>query len=112
MERLEARIESAQRLGSDDYLVTFLIFMWTPEHDAPREFIYRAKVDIESRNMEPIDELRECFDVYHRLEFSDGLNPRLRRQWETASWVDGIVDILFRSHLLIPWSTEGPSEIR
>ena len=55
--------------------------------------------------MTPKDDLQECFDVHHKYEYSDGLNPRLRRQWKTASLMDGIVDLLFKSRLLIRWAT-------
>lgn len=107
MEQLEARLEFIQQVADDRYLASISVSTGLPQQDLGRrdQRLYRMEVDVEESTMTPKDDLQKCFEVYHRFEFSDGLNPRLRRQWKTASLVDGIVDILFKSHLLIPWSS-------
>jgi hypothetical protein len=107
MEKLEARLESIQRVTGDRYLVTVWVSTcWPPEESVWRdERLYRLEIELEGTAMTPKDDLQDCFDVHHRFEYSDGLNPRLRRQWKTASLIDGIVDIIFKSRLLIPWSS-------
>lgn len=106
MEQLEARIESIQRIASDRHLMTISVSTAWPQGESVLrdERWYRLEIDLEERAMTPKDDLQDCFDVHHRFEYSDGLNPRLRRQWKTASLVDGVVDLLFSSRLLIPWS--------
>ncbi len=106
MEQLEARLESIQRVAGDRYLVTVLVSTHSPLQDFGwhDQRLYRMEVDVEQSTMTPKDDLQDCFDVHHNFEYSDGLNPRLRRQWKTASLVDGIVDIVFKSRLLVPWS--------
>ncbi|MGH7826435.1 MAG: hypothetical protein ACREQ7_14825 [Candidatus Binatia bacterium] len=105
MEQLEAQLESIQRVAGDRYVVVVSVSTRPPEGTGrPDERLYRMEVDVEGSSMTPKDDLQECFDVYHKFEYDDGLNPRLRRQWKTASLVDGVVDLLFKSRLLIPWS--------
>jgi hypothetical protein len=115
MEQLEARLESVQRVTGDRYIVAVSVStLWPQEEYVWRdERLYRLEIDLEGSAMTPKDDLQDCFDVHHRFEYSDGLNPRLRRQWKTASLVDGIVDIVFKSRLLIRWSSSprsGPEE--
>ena len=111
MEQLEARLESIQRVDGDLYLATISVSTDSPHADfkRPDHRLYRLEIDVDGRAMTPKDELQECFDVHHEFEYSDGLNPKLRRQWKTASLIDGIVDILFKSHLLQPMGIEERS---
>ena len=53
--------------------------------------------------MKPLGDLQEAFDVHHRFEYDDNLNPTLRRQWRTASLADQIVSCLFESRALSAW---------
>jgi hypothetical protein len=108
MEQLEARIESIQRIAGDRYLMTVSVSTcWPPEESVWRDQkLYRLEIDLESSAMTPKDDLQDCFDAHHKFEYSDGLNPKLQRQWKTASLVDGIVDIVFKSHLLQPMGIE------
>jgi hypothetical protein len=106
MEHLEARLESIERIEGDLYVATVSVSTHWP-YETPRQpdrRLYTLEIDLERRSMKPRGELQECFDVHYRFEHSHGLNPKLRRQWKTASLVDAIVDLLFRSRLLIPWS--------
>lgn len=112
MEQLEARLESIQRVDGDLYLVTISVSTDLPREafGRPDQRFYRLEIDVDGSTMTPKEDLQECFDVHHKFEYSDGLNPRLRRQWKTASLIDGIVDLLFKSHLLIPWSISPAAE--
>jgi hypothetical protein len=100
MEQMEARVESIHRVASDRYIVTVSVSTGSPPEESlwRDQRLYRLEIDLEESTMTPKDDLQDYFDVYHRFEYSDGLNPRLRRQWKTASLVDGIVDIVFKSH--------------
>ncbi len=46
------------------------------------------------------DEINEIMDVYHEYEFSNNLNPTLRRQWKTGNLVDEIAYRLISSGIL------------
>lgn len=107
MEQLEARLESIQRVDGDLYLVTISVTTDWPHENSrpPDQRLFSLVIDLDQRSMTPQDDLQEYFDVHYKFETSDGLNPRLRRQWKTASLVDGIVDIIFKSRLLIRWAT-------
>ena len=41
-------------------------------------------------------ELEECFSIYNKYEYSENLNPRLRRQWKTANIVDNLTAFFFK----------------
>ncbi|MDX9694650.1 MAG: hypothetical protein RBT49_02565 [Bacteroidales bacterium] len=45
-------------------------------------------------------EINEIMNVYHKYEFSDNLNPTLRRMWKTGSLIDNIVYKLINTGIL------------
>ncbi len=106
MEQLEARPESLQGIEGDAYLATISVSTDWPYdiRNRPDKRLYTLEIDVERQTMTPKDKLQECFDVHHKFEYSYGLNPKLRRQWKTTSLIDGIVDRIFKSRLLIDWS--------
>jgi hypothetical protein len=56
-------------------------------------------LDSGKRSMTPKGLLQKAFDVHHQYEYSDDLNPTLRRQWRTACLADHIVNSLFPRRL-------------
>ena len=51
--------------------------------------------------MTPIDkELIDAMDIYSKYEYPHNLNPRLRRQWHTATLVDNLTVMLMRHFFL------------
>ena len=40
-------------------------------------------------------ELQDYFEVYGKYEYSDNLNPTLRRQWKTANIIDNLTSYFF-----------------
>lgn len=40
-------------------------------------------------------QLQDFFEVYNKYEYSDNLNPTLRRQWKTANIIDSLTAYLF-----------------
>jgi hypothetical protein len=45
-------------------------------------------------------EIHEVMEVFHAYEFSNNLNPKLRRQWKTGSLIDEIAYRIFSSGIL------------
>lgn len=109
MEQLGARLETIQRVDGDLYLATLsVITCWpTEDFEGVDQRTYRVvEIDTDGRTMTPKDDLQECFDVHHKFEYGYGLNPKLRRQWKTASLIGGIVRSPFQVR---PARSLGPS---
>jgi hypothetical protein len=51
-------------------------------------------------------ELHEVMDVFHQYEYSNNLNPTLRRQWKTGLLIDELVYRLINSGILNKISEE------
>jgi hypothetical protein len=50
------------------------------------EFLFKDKT------LMPLGKLQDYFEVYHYFEFSENLNPTLRRMWYVANEVDEFVN--------------------
>ena len=104
MEQFEARIERIEHAEPGVFLLTIVVSPLPV--DAPgrgsAEY-YDMELDPGDRSMTPVGNLQEAFDVYHRFEYDDDLNPTLRRQWKTAALADQIVSCLFESRAFIRW---------
>lgn len=61
--------------------------------------------DNEGYSMMPDDELEECMEILHEYEYSDNLNPTLRRKWKTATIADNIAYSLFTSNIFGIWNS-------
>jgi hypothetical protein len=104
MEQFEARIERIEYAEPGVFLLTIVVSLLPV--DAPgrgRPVYYRMELDPGDRSMKPIGNLQEAFDVYHRFEYDNDLNPTLRRQWRTAALADQIVSCLFESRAFSRW---------
>ena len=55
-------------------------------------------------------EIHEAMDVVHEYEYSNNLNPKLRRLWKTASLIDEIAYRLINSGVLTKISEDELSE--
>lgn len=75
--------------------VTVMVSKIGEEVGAPTA--YGFDFDPVENSIGPHDNLAECFDVYSEHETADGLNPRLRRLWLTASLVDTLASRLVKS---------------
>ena len=104
MEQFEARIERIEYAEPGVFILTIVVSPLPA--DAPGQggpVYYSMELDPAERSMKPIGDLQEAFDVYHRFEYDNDLNPTLRRQWRTAALADQIVSCLLDSHALIRW---------
>lgn len=104
MEQFEARIERIEYTEPGVFLL--MIVVSALPVSAPgrgRPVYYSLELDPGDRSMKPIGTLQEAFDVYHRFEYDNDLNPTLRRQWRTAALADQIVSCLFKSGAFIRW---------
>ena len=55
-------------------------------------------------------EIHEAMEVVHEYEYSNNLNPKLRRLWKTASLIDEIAFRLINSGVLTKISEDEISE--
>jgi hypothetical protein len=104
MEQFEARIERLEYSPKDIFLLEIVVSP-IPKRAPGRGKPIHYTIELDpgapgGPTMTPKGELQDCFDVYHRYEYDDGLNPKLRRQWHTACLADQIVHCLFNSGAL------------
>ena len=84
----------------DENDITKILENLTAEIETPQKILrtnnYSFTINALSNSMEtfPESEIEKCFEVYHENEYSDNLNPELRRQWKTASLVDNLTNKL------------------
>lgn len=52
------------------------------------------------------NELEECMEVYHKYEYTDSLNPVLRRQWKTGLLIDNFAYKIITSGILNKMTSE------
>ncbi|HWO42165.1 MAG TPA: hypothetical protein VNO43_10215 [Candidatus Eisenbacteria bacterium] len=104
MEQFEGRIDRIESAESGIFILTIVVSP-SPVNARGRgkPLYYRMELDPQNRSMTPIGNLQNAFDVYHRYEYDDNLNPALRRQWKTAFLADQIVSALFESSALNTW---------
>ena len=110
MEEFEFRIVNIKVVNSDEIEIT--INIWDKGEitiilenltEEGEEKVIKSKnhtftISPISYTMQPCkeSELEECFSIYHKMEYSDNLNPRLRRQWLTANIVDKLTALFFK----------------
>jgi hypothetical protein len=101
VDEFEARIERLEYAEPGVFNLTIVV---SPiPRNAPgrgKPVYYSMVLDSGKRSMTPKGLLQKAFDVHHQYEYSDDLNPTLRRQWRTACLADHIVNSLFQSAAL------------
>jgi hypothetical protein len=108
MEQFEARIERIEYAEPGVFMLTIVVSPLPVEAPGPGASVYYSmELDTAERSMKPIGDLQEVFDVYHRFEYDNNLNPTLRRQWRTAALADQIVSCLFESRAFSRWHLDG-----
>lgn len=112
MEEFEFRITNIKIITPDEIEIsinvwdineaTTILENLTDENESKEKIMRVEKYNFTicpiSYTMEPYEkcELEECFDIYSKYEYSDNLNPRLRRQWKTANIVDNLTSYFFK----------------
>lgn len=112
MEEFEFRITNIKIITPDEIeisinvwdknQVTIILENLSDEKDSKEKIMrvdsYSFTICPISYTMEPCKkcELEECFDIYHKYEYSDNLSPSLRRHWKVANIVDNLTSFFFK----------------
>jgi len=120
MEKYSANIYSIIQNKEKGFDVTVTIYNeneFELLHDQNRDnpFDLNAKTYIININENVLSfpedsEIHEAMDVVHEYEYSNNLNPKLRRLWKTASLIDEIAYRLINSGVLTKISEDELSE--
>ena len=120
MEKYSANIYSIVQNKEKGFDVTVTIYNeneFELLHDQNRDnpFDLNAKTYIININENELSfpgdsELHEAMEVAHEYEYSNNLNPKLRRLWKTASLIDEIAYRLINSGVLTKISEDELSE--
>lgn len=116
MEQFEVRIERLQYSPKEIFLLEVVVSP-IPKRAAGRGKSVHYSIELDpgapgGPTMTPKGQLQDCFDIYHRYEYDDGLNPKLRRQWHAACLIDQTVDLLFKSGALRKLQLGVPTQLR
>jgi len=115
MDEFKGKISKIELLSKDEYKITLDVFNDSEieeildfENEQSNFILHGNNYEfiIDKGSMKPVGDAEECMNVYQVHETPENLNPRLKRQWLTASIIDDISYNLITNDILKTYSTE------